>query len=69
MSEASKLSEVIDFMAKLNKSKLSAVERVKVLKQFLIDSENKDSDKIHKSAKDEIQASLDMAHFEATTPW
>lgn len=65
----SNISETIDFMAKLKVSKLSSVERVEVLKRFLVDSQNKDKNERHKPARDELRSLLDIAHFESTTPW
>ena len=66
--------EISDFLAELNVSELSSIEKVKVFKKFLAGVDVKKSkenadDEANQFAKKELQGFQDMAHFESTTPW
>ena len=65
----SSIFESTDFIHRLNGSKLSAVEKVEVLKKFLADKKDEVDNETGEFIKEELQSFKDMAHFESTTPW
>jgi len=61
--------EISDFLAELNVTKLSAVEKVKQLKEFLDEKRDKIDKRTEEIIEEEIDGFQDIARFETTTPW